>query len=241
MRTPILVSGIVLLALVSGGGGYLGGQWLQEQQTATGPAAPLPTPSRSSSPTPSATPSVALIRKTPEPHPVAPLLAGDLQFKTRNFTITGEVAGEVKMSIRPPTGWRFTVAKDKLDEVRFVDPTGERAVRVQSGLNPAESVAQRRQELVASLQSSQPYQNNVQIQFQGESHVKGDDGRLRAVSTLVYTYIPGAYTRYVIVRWVATGDDDLATVSMSVTGLPQDDKALNKILAEATASVQIRD
>jgi len=240
MRTPILVSGIVLLALVGGGGGYLGGQWLEEQQTVTGPAVPLPT-APSSSPTPSATPSVPLIRKTPEPNPLKALVAGELEFKTRNFTVSGEVAGEVKLSISVPAGWQLTPTKDKPSEVRFVDPSGERAVRVESALNPDKPVKQAMQDVLTNIQSSQPYQNDVQPLFQRTGQVKDDDGRLRDVATLVYTYIPGATTRYVIVRFVATGDGDVATVSMSVTGLPKEEKALEKILAEATTSVRIRD
>jgi hypothetical protein len=71
--------------------------------------------------------------------------------------------------------------------------------------------------------------------------VEGDDGSLRTVSTLVYTYIPDEVVRYVIVRWVATGPDDTATVEMSIAGLPQDVKALNEILDQATRSVKFRD
>jgi hypothetical protein len=243
VKTPLLVSGIVLLALVAGGGGYLGGQRLEpEQRRPAGQAVPLPTGSAGTpTPRPTSTPSVPLIRKTPQPNPLEPLNVADLEFKTRNFTVTGEVAGELKMSIRVPAGWELKATKEKSDEVRFVDPSGERAVRVQSALTSATPVKQALQDLLTNLQSSQPYQNYVQALFQGEGQVKDDDGNLRQVATLVYTYIPGASTRYVLVRFIATGDGDVETVSMSVTGLPKDKKALEKILAEATASVRNRD
>jgi hypothetical protein len=243
MKTPVLVSGIVLLALIGGGGGYLGGQLLDGRTTAGGYAGPLPA-DVATSPTPSKTPSptssVPLIRKTPQPNPLEPLVSTQIDFEVRNFTVSGEVAGEVKLGLRIPVGWRLTPSKDKPSEVRFVDPSGERAVRVESALNPDKPVKQAMEDVLANVQSSQPYQNYVQPLFQGAGQVKDDDGKLRDVATLVYTYIPGATTRYVIVRFVATGDGDLATVSMSVTGLPKEQKALERILAEATASVHIR-
>lgn len=244
MKAPVLVSGIVLLALIGGGGGYLGGQLLDGRVTAAGYAGPLPA-DVASSPTPSkppsSTPSVPLIRKTPEPNPLEPLVSTEIDFEVRNFTVSGEVAGQVKLGLRIPAGWRLTPSKDKPGEVRFVDPSGERAVRVESALNTDKPVKQAMEDVLANVQSSQPYQNFVQPLFQGAGQVKDDDGKLRDVATLVYTYIPGTTTRYVIVRFVATGDGDLATVSMSVTGLPKEQKALERILAEATASVHIRD
>lgn len=246
MKTPILVSGIILLAIIGAGGGYLAGPLLDQQEDATGPAAPLlggtaGAITQPPSTTPAQTPSVPLIRKTPQPNPLDALVSTDLEFKTRNFTVSSEVAGEVKLSIRVPAGWQLTPSKEKSSEVRFVDASGERAVRIESALTPDKSVQQALQDILTNVQSSQPYQNFVQPLYQGVGQVKGDDGRLRQVATLVYTYIPGATSRYVIVRFVATGEDGPATISMSVTGLPKEKKALEKILAEATASVLIRD
>ncbi|WBQ05945.1 hypothetical protein [Kribbella sp. CA-293567] len=246
MKTPVLVSGIVLLALVGACGGYWAGPLLNQRAEASGPAAPLagsaagqtvPPPS----PSPSATPSVPLIRKTPQPNPLEPLVSTDLEFRTRNFTVSSEVAGEVKLSIKVPAGWQLTPSKDKPSEVRFVDASGERAIRIESALTPDKPVQQALQDVLTNVQSSQPYQNFVRPLFQGSGQVKDSDGQLRQVATLVYTYIPGATSRYVIVRFVATGDGDLATISMSVTGLPKEQKALERILAEATSSVRIRD
>ncbi|MDX6282371.1 MAG: hypothetical protein QOH03_3442 [Kribbellaceae bacterium] len=244
MRAPVLVSGIVLLALIGGAGGYLGGQRWDGRVTAGGYAGPLPadvTGSPTPTATPSGTPSAPLIRKTPEPNPLEALNLDDLEFKTRNFTVTGDVAGQVKLSIRVPAGWTLNPSKDKTSEVKFIDSSGERAVRVESALYPDKSVKQAMEDVLTNVQSSQPYQNFVDPLFQGTGQVKDDDGTLRQVATLVYTYIPGATSRYVIVRFVATGGNDVATISMSVTGLPKEQKVLEKILAEATASVRIRD
>jgi hypothetical protein len=244
MRAPVLVGGIVLLALIGGGAGYLGGQQLDGRVTAPGYAQPLPgdvATSPAPTSTPSATPSIPLIRKTPQPNPLDALSLDELDFKTRNFTVTGDVAGQVKLSIRVPVGWTLNPTKDKPSEVKFIDPSGERAVRVESALDPEKSVKQAMQDVLTNVQSSQPYQNFVDPLFQATGQVKDDDGTLRQVATLVYTYIPGATSRYVLVRFVATGGGDVATVSMSVTGLPKEQKVLEKILAEATASVRIRD
>lgn len=239
MRTPILVSGIALLALVGGAGGYLGGQVL-DHQTSAGLAAPLTGGSAQPPSTPTRTPSVPLVRKTPQPNPLPALKIDELDFKNRNFTVSSALAGEVKLSIRVPDGWVLTPSKDKPSEVRFVQPGGERAIRVESALDPDKTVKRAIQDVLTGVQSSQAYQNYVQPLVQNTGQVKDDDGVLRQVGTLVYTYIPGTTTRYVIVRFVATGDDGVATVSMSVTGVPKDKKALEQILAEATASVQIR-
>jgi hypothetical protein len=243
MKTPILVSGIVVLALVGAGGGYLAGPLLDQHVDEAGAAAPLPVSAASTPPpsaTPSQTPSVPLIRKTPQPNPLEPL-SDHMDFDLRNFTVSSELAGEVKLSLRIPAGWQFTPSKDKSSEVRFVDASGERAVRIESALTPDKSVRQALQDVLTNVQSSQPYQNFVQPLFQGAGTVKDDDGRPRQVATLVYTYIPGATSRYVIVRFVATGDGSLATISMSVTGLPKEKKVLERILAEATSSVLIRE
>lgn len=241
MKTPVLVIGIVLLGIAGAGAGYYGGQLVASGPTPLGVAAgPL---AAGTEPTakPSGSPSLPLSRKTPVPSTISPLLADDLRFKTRNFSVEGTTTEQVRLSIKTPSNWQLTSSPKTPDEVKFLDPLKERAVRVQSGFPPDKSVVQSRLEIVKGLLESQPYQNDVQIKFQGESQVEGDDGRMRAVSTLVYTYVPIDVVRYVIVRWVATGDDDKATVEMSIAGLPQDVKALNEVLDQATKSVKFRD
>jgi hypothetical protein len=54
-------------------------------------------------------------------------------------------------------------------------------------------------------------------------------------ATLVYTYVPENSLRYVIVRWVANGAG-LCTFEIAVTGLPQDQAALEAILDHAAQS-----
>jgi hypothetical protein len=237
VKTPVLVLGIALLAIAGGAAGYYGGELAEPGPTPYGVAAG---PLAGTKVAPS-TPPITLSRKTPKPSKVAPLLPGELEFKTRNFSVESTTGEQVRLSVRTPSSWKLTDNPKAPTEVKFVGAQGERAIRIESGFPPDKSVVQSRDEIVKGLAESQPYQNDVQIKSQSESRVEGDDGRLRTVSTLVYTYIPDEVVRYVIVRWVATGPDDTATVEMSIAGLPQDVKALNEILEQATRSVKFRD
>ncbi|MEU4392003.1 hypothetical protein [Kribbella sp. NPDC023855] len=242
MKTPVLVIGIALLAIAGGAAGYYGGELAEPGPTPYGVAAGPLAGTKVAPSTPS-TPSTPLSRKTPKPSKVPPLLPGDLEFKTRNFSVESTTGEQVRLSIRTPASWKLIDNPKAPTEVKFVGAQGERAIRVESGFPPDKSVMQSREEIVTGLAESQPYENDVQIKSPDVkvSQVEGDDGRLRTVSTLVYTYIPDEVVRYVIVRWVATGDDDKATVEMSIAGLPQDVKALNEILDQATRSVKFRD
>lgn len=241
MKTPLLVIGIVLLGIAGAGAGYYGGRLVEPTPDTVGTVAGPLAAGTAPITRPSATPTIPLSRKTPVPSDISPLLVDDLRFKTRNFSVEGTTAEQVRLSIKTPSNWQLTSSPKTPDEVKFLDPLKERAVRVQSGFTPDKTVVQSRLEIVKGLLESQPYQNDVQIKFQGESQVEGDDGQVRTVSTLIYTYIPVDIVRYVIVRWVATGNDDMATVEMSVAGLPQDVKALNEVLDQATRSVKFRD
>lgn len=238
MKTPVLVIGLALLGIAGGAAGYYGGELAEPGPTPYGVAAG---PLTGTKVAPSPTPAITLSRKKPKPSKVAPLLPGELEFKTRNFSVESTTGEQVRLSIRTPSTWKLTDNPQVATEVKFVGTQGERAIRVESGFPPDKSVVRSRDEIVKGLAESQPYQNDVQIKSQGESRVEGDDGNLRTVSTLVYTYIPDDVVRYVIVRWVATGPDDTATVEMSIAGLPQDVKALNEILDQATRSVKFRD
>ncbi len=223
------MSGLVLLALLGGAGGYYGGakytgaSRLNEAGTAqplTGVSTEPPLP-----------------RKTPEPNLLAPLTASSLKFHTVSFTIHDESGVPMRLSIRVPRGWVLTRSEKTPREVRFLDPKKERAVRVESALPPPNlSTTDSMNQLLANLKSSQPYENDLQIQSKSDDEVEAN-GETRKVSTLTYTFIPIKTRRYVSVRWVATGGDDTATVEMSITGLPQDAAALNSVTLEASRSV----
>ncbi|WP_432942962.1 hypothetical protein ACQPXM_38740 [Kribbella sp. CA-253562] len=230
MKTAVLASGVVLLAVIGGVGGYVVGDLTDSATTAN---ANGNYPTGDDSP-PAADPS--LPRKTPEPNPVPALKAGDLTFRTQIFTIRDESGAPVRLSIRVPRGWQLTRDPKMPREVKFLDPKRERAIRVESALPDQLSPTDSMNKLVAGLKASQPYENDLKILSQTDEQLEAN-GEVRTVSTLIYTYIPIKTLRYVNVRWIATGGDDLATVEMSITGLPQDAAGLNAVALEASRSV----
>lgn len=229
MKTSVLASGVVLLALVGAAGGYYGGAKYTDSTRVydSGPAAPLT--GRSTDP--------PLPRKTPEPYPLAALKAAELKFHTQGFTIHDDAGVPLRLSIKVPRGWVLTRNDKTPREVRFLDPKKERAVRVESALPPPDlTTTDSMNRLITNLKSSQPYENDLKILSQTTDQLDANGGA-RTVSTLIYTYIPNKTLRYVIVRWVATAGDEIASVEMSITGLPQDATALKSVTLEASQSV----
>jgi len=226
------VSSVVLLALAAAAAGYYGGDKYtgSARVYATGPAAPLTT-----IPTPEQLP-----RKIPEPNKVPTLKSNDLTFREQTFTVHPADLDPVRLSVKAPRGWQLTRAPKMPGEVKFLDSPRERGLRVEA-IAPDLSTSDQLAKLIEQLKVSQPYENDFKIISQSDGQVTGEDGEQRTVSTLIYTYIPGKTLRYVIVRWVATGGDDLAAVEMSITGLPQDAAALGEITAEASQTVQQKD
>ncbi|MFI7059448.1 hypothetical protein ACIBL3_00580 [Kribbella sp. NPDC050124] len=227
MKRPILVSGILLITLLGATAGYFTGDRTEVPvPTATGQAAPL---GEVTAPTPS------LPVKTPVPSDVVGLETG-LSYKRRTFTVTREDGQRVHVSIETPDDWRLTQDKKAPAEVKFLDRLTERGVRVEA-VEPKQTPADARAALVVALKQSQAPENDLRILSESDEQVEGYDGRPRTVSTLIYTFIPKETLRYVIVRWVATGDD-LTTVEMSITGLPQDADGLGEVLQAATRTVR---
>ncbi len=233
MRRPILVSGLLLLALLGAAAGYLLGYRLETPvPTASGDAEPLGDVTTAQPPLP---------RKTPEPNNVQGLDPEELDFRTQVFTVHQDSLPPVRLSVRVPAGWQKKVDKEAPGEVKFLDSLRERGVRVESGFATDLTTTQQREKLTLGLKSSQPYENDLKIVAQSDDTITGIAGRERVISTIAYTFIPGKTLRYVIVRWVATAGDSQATVEMSVTGLPQDAKALNLIADQAAKSATPED
>lgn len=231
MKTGVLVCGVVLLGL-AGGAAYYEAGLVTDGRT--------PSPVGSAGPLARSTPSVPLSRKTPVPNTTPPFTAGGLRFHAVDFSVTGTDGDPTELSIRAPSGWRLARATERPQEIRFLDPAGERAIRVESNYPATMTTQAARLKLVRELQESQPYENDLKISYQGEDTIIGEDGEARTVSTVIYTYIPTKTVRYVIVRYVATAPDQQATVEMSVTGLPQDAKGLAAVVAEASRTVEIK-
>ncbi|MGW6280831.1 hypothetical protein [Kribbella sp. NPDC055071] len=230
----VLLTGLLLLAVALGvaGGYYTGDRLDQPLPTPSGEAAPLGQLPPPTTTTPTAPP---LPVKTPVPSDVPPLETG-LQYQRRSFTVTPS-GQSVDLSIKVPSGWKLRRDTKSTSEVRFLDELEERAVRVESDEPAALTPKAARASLLIGLRQSQPPENNLQIVSQPTGKVTGDDGEIRSVATLIYTYIPKQTTRYVIVRWIAMPGSDLVSVEMSITGLPQDAPALQEILKTATESV----
>ena len=233
MKTPILVGGVVLLGVLGAAGGYAGATLTE--------SSPDPVPYGVAAPLSVTPPAEQLPRKTPEPNNVPALKVAGMTFRTHTFSVHQESEDPVRLSIRMPRGWQLTSSPKTPGEVKFLDPLKERGVRVESGFPPDLTTAESRDKLVGQLKASQPYENDLRILSENDTEVENDDGEPRAVSTLIYTYIPIKTRRYVIVRWIATGGDEQASVEMSVTGLPQDASGLAAVLAEASKTVELKD
>lgn len=228
MKRPILVSGILLITLLGVAGGYLAGDRTE---------VPVPTASGAAAPLGEVTPSQPeLTRKTPEPNDLPALRPDELDFKTQRFTVQQDSQPPVRLSVRVPSGWQKTVDEKAPGEVKFLDSLRERGARIEAGFRPGLTPTEMRDKLILGLESSQPYENDLQILAKTDGTIIGTDGQPRDISTVVYTFIPSKTVRYVLVRWVATGDDSTATVEMSITGLPQDAKALTLIADQVAKS-----
>jgi hypothetical protein len=227
VRTPLLVSGVLLLGVLGGAAGYAAGMYRTPV---------LPQSIGSAAPLAAVSPAEQLAVKTPEPSKVPAFTTAGLTFRQFTFAVQADGERPVKLSIRAPRGWQLTKSPKSPAEVKFLDPLKERGVRVESGFRPDLTTAASRDKLLLDLQKSQPPENDLRILSQTDEQVEADGGT-RAVSTLIYTYIPNKTRRYVIVRWIATGGDDIASVEMSVTGLPQDAAGLTAVLSEATRTV----
>ncbi|RZT12664.1 hypothetical protein EV649_7029 [Kribbella sp. VKM Ac-2569] len=231
----VLLAGLLLLALALGAGsGYYAGDYFDTPQpTASGTAGPLGDISPSPTPTPTE-PSLPV--KTPIPSTVEPLEIG-LDYTDHTFTVTPKDAEPVQLSIETPQGWKIAPRDPKRPgEVKYLDKLRERGVRVEAVAPAEETPADAMAQLIVDLKKSQAPENDVRVTSQTTDVVTGDDGESRSIATLIYTFIPGETLRYVIVRWIAI-NGELTNVEMSITGLPQDAKALDEVLQRATASV----
>lgn len=219
----LLGSGLLVVTLVGGAGGYGVGLWTTTAQSkaSTAPAVPLAALSPSSTPSPPTEPV-----KIAKPDDTKPLSVESLSYKTRNFVAEQVVSSRV--TVKVPRNWWMT-QPDPKKEARFTDPTTKRYIRVEAGFTirrpPAESMADR----IATLKAL-PADQVVKI----VSHEVDDSGRN---ATLVYTCIPEETLRHVIIRWSALDDTGNAAVEMIATGLPQDRDALTDIIDQATDSV----
>ncbi|MET7278137.1 hypothetical protein ABZS29_07900 [Kribbella sp. NPDC005582] len=232
--TALLASALVAMIAIGGAGGY-GVGWLtalDRSVAASGKAMPLGqvTAAGTSTPMPTAPPTDP---RNPVPDDSSPLQVDDLSYRSTTVAVTGRTLRST-LTLDVPDDWKY-VAQDPPNNARFNESLGKRWLRVEGGFPltrpPSTSMAVKLKAML-KLQKDEPNQH-VQILSQI------DTGHS---ATLTYRYVPDAalspnpILKLVIVRWVAD-DSGKVMVEMSVTGLPQDEKALRQIIDRASDSV----
>lgn len=224
-RRTMLGAGLLGLAGAGGAGGYGAGVFLTAEPSLAGTAAPLPRSSisTSSTPTTAPTPPVRIV-----PDHTEPLDVNELAYKTREFEVSNAVHSTVR--VRVPRTWSFS-QPDPPTYGRYNDPSGKRWIRVEAGFTIRRPPAESMKAKIASL-ASVPARQLLTYKSQT---VDPDTTE----ATLVYTFVSGAALRLVITRWVANADG-LCTFEIAVTGLPQDQDAMDDIVQHAAESA-VRD
>lgn len=216
----LLGSGLLVVTLLGGAGGYGLGLVTTDQQASAGvSAAPLAV-----TVSPGGVPSTPPRKLVPDNS--APLRADDIVYRTRTFTVTSVVASRV--SLRVPRDWE-TILLDPPKDMKFNEPERRRAVRVQGGFTitrpPAASLTSRIDQFNAL-----PADRMVTVRSHTVDPVTKD-------ATLIYNYadIESNTLKYGMIRWVAN-KKGLCYLEIAVTGLPQDKAALADILDHASES-----
>ncbi len=232
-KRVVLVGGLLLAAVLGVAGGYYAGELTKPSYpVASGVPAPLGGVTASPSTTP-------LPRKTPKPNGYEALFADDLKFQWQTYDVEMPDQPSVRLRMRVPVGWKESVTER--GEINVTDPRGVRWIRLATVYPIKLSPKQKRDQLIPGLKANVSYENTLVLLGQSDDSITGTDGQSRRVSVLRYSYIPKEWVRPVIVQYVNTPGEDGANVEMSVTGLPQDQKALDRIAEEAAASVTPRD
>ncbi|WP_157630948.1 hypothetical protein [Kribbella catacumbae] len=213
----LLGSGLLVVTLLGGAGGYGLGLLTTDQRASAGvAAAPLAPAASAKTTTP---PPKKLI-----PDDSEPLQAEDIRYKTREFTVIYRLESRVK--VRVPGNWDPAL-QDPPKEMRFNEPARKRLVRIQAGFTierPPEESMDIRIGVLKALSADQM----VTIKSRTVDPVTQH-------ATLVYTYAEKLSLRHVITRWVAN-KDGLCAFEIGVSGLPQDKAALEEILDRAAES-----
>ncbi|WBQ05944.1 hypothetical protein [Kribbella sp. CA-293567] len=218
----LLGSGLLVVTLLGGAGGYGAGRLTNSTEAGGAAAMPLApaTTTAQTTPTPSPTPTPPKLALDDS----EPLRADEIEYRTRAFTVTSVVASHV--SLRVPERWEMVQLVPPKD-MRFNEPERKRAVRVQGGFtinrSPAESLSVRIDQLKALT-----VDKAITIKSDVVDPKSGD-------ATLAYTYADRGYLKYAVIRWVAN-PKKLCILEIAVTGLPQDRAALLAVLDEASGS-----
>ncbi|WP_433011578.1 hypothetical protein [Kribbella sp. CA-294648] len=216
----LLGSGLLGVTLLGGAGGYGLGLLTTGEQASAGTAA---TPLTGTSAAPTTPPTAA--PKPIVPDNSKPLRAKDIEYKIRSFTVRDAL--ESAVSVRVPGDWQLSVPPDTEKYMRYNEPARKRWIRIEAGFtvqrSPALSMAAR-----IDLLQDLPATQRLTIMTHSVDPKTQD-------ATLLYSYVPDRTLRYVIVRWVAD-PAGLCHFEIAVTGLPQDQPALEVILDHAAKS-----
>jgi hypothetical protein len=233
-KRTVLVGGLLLATVLGVAGGYATGM-LTSPSSVTVSGVPAPLGRVTGSPSPSPLPV-----KTPKPNGYKPL--GEVDFHWQTFTVdleqndAGVDPPPIRMSVRVPIGWEMTTTEK--GEAKFTDPKHVRWVRVSPVYPVKLSAKQKRDQLVPMLKSTIAHEDLFKLIGQADDAPTGMDGRTRRVSTLTYSYIPDEWLRPVIVEYVTTADSAGADFEMSVTALPDDQAAMERIAEVAANSIK---
>ncbi|MFB6725517.1 hypothetical protein ACFCV3_35385 [Kribbella sp. NPDC056345] len=230
VKRVVLVGGLLLATVLGVAGGYYAGELTKPPHPVS---SGLPAPLGGVTISPSTTP---LPRKTPKDNGYEALLPEDLKFHWQTYDVEMPDKPPARLRMRVPVGWKESVTNK--GEIKVIDPEGVRWIRLATVYPVKQSPKLRRDQLVPSVQANVSYEDTLKLLGQSDDTVTGTDGQSRRVSVLRYSYIPEEWTRNVIVQYVATSGQAGANVEMSITGLPQDQKALDRIAEEAAASVR---
>lgn len=232
-RLVALVAGVAVVGVAAGFGAGLLTE--KKPRTGTGPVLPM-----AAAPTPGATTPTAppVVKKTAVPDDEPALDADDLSYRTVDFRLTKAPHDPVRVQLQVPRGWKYQSIPDQTDQIKYVDPTGKRWIRVESGFQIERPPVDSMNELVTTLRGSVPPENDLDIQARDVKALAGENGDSRNVATVSYSYIPNQRRLQVIVRWVGYGAPGNVAVEMSITGLPQDKEALAAIMEQASLTVQ---
>jgi hypothetical protein len=238
--TPQLLAAVLAFGVIGVGGGYAAGVITEPSiPGASGQPAPLAGSAGEGVPTPKQ--SARTVSTTPDD---TRRLDPDIVYRRKTFEVRAAFRSEVSLHV--PADWWQSEPRD--DREQFTDPLRKRWIRIESGFTPLRSPNDSRAAQIARLLDAEPPNPNLKLDDSRPDETReGRDGRPRSISTLVYTYAPkssttNAYvTRLVLTRWIAFGEGGNTEVELSVTGLPQDAKALEKILDRATDTVTRRD
>jgi hypothetical protein len=234
-KRTVLVGGLLLATVLGVAGGYFGGVLTNPSSVlVSGVPAPLGTVTTSPTTTP-------LPIKTPTINDTKALDPDGLDYHRLSFTIDlvedaqGVDAPPVQVSMRVPIGWKQTVNAD--GSIKITDSRGLRWIRLAPVYPIKQTPRQKRDQLVPSLESSIAHEDDFKVLSQSDDVATGTDDQKRQVSRLTYSYIPDRWLRPVVVEFVATAGQTAASFLISVTGLTQDQAALDLIAEKAAVSV----